>query len=209
MATRRGRPPKSEAKDTRSAILDAALDLYAAKGYEATSVRDIGRQVGVRDSALYGHFVSKAEILQTLLGMYGPNAMTMNVQKLALSAAVADPKRSLQLLSREVISAWLDEREQKFFRIMLMENLKADCDPEIRITNLIERQRKRLLPIMEGLAVRLVTNQDPSMLLNHFFMPLIFLRLEKIAFATPPASRDALFQLADQHVDDFFRGLGA
>jgi AcrR family transcriptional regulator len=41
---RRGRPPKADAIDTRELLLQAALALFAEKGYEGTPVRDIARE---------------------------------------------------------------------------------------------------------------------------------------------------------------------
>lgn len=55
---------------TREIILDEALKLFAHKGYEATSVRDISRAVGVSDAALYRHFPAKNEIALELFSYH-------------------------------------------------------------------------------------------------------------------------------------------
>jgi AcrR family transcriptional regulator len=44
-------------------ILDAAAFHFAAKGYEATSVRDIVRSVGMLPGSLYCHFANKEALL--------------------------------------------------------------------------------------------------------------------------------------------------
>ncbi len=54
------------ARQTRERILDAALDLFVEKGYEATSLREIASQVGISKAALYYHFPSKGDILLAL-----------------------------------------------------------------------------------------------------------------------------------------------
>jgi len=51
----------------RRRILAAALELFLSEGYEAATVRAIGRRAGVSDSALYYYFESKAAILEALL----------------------------------------------------------------------------------------------------------------------------------------------
>jgi len=53
--------------DTRQDILDASLVLFAERGYDKTSLREIAEQVGVTKAALYYHFPSKEEILVALL----------------------------------------------------------------------------------------------------------------------------------------------
>jgi AcrR family transcriptional regulator len=51
---------------TRARIEEEALRLFASKGVDGTSVKDIGRAVGVTDAALYRHFKSKDEIALSL-----------------------------------------------------------------------------------------------------------------------------------------------
>lgn len=43
-------------------ILKASLDLFAAKGYDGVSVRDIAKKAGVSEAALYKHFKGKEEM---------------------------------------------------------------------------------------------------------------------------------------------------
>lgn len=48
-----------EEKNTRELIMQEALDLFAAKGYAAVSMRDIAAAVGIRASSIYHHFSGK------------------------------------------------------------------------------------------------------------------------------------------------------
>ena len=50
------------APSSREQVLDAAAVLFGRKGYDATSVREIGAAVGFSAAALYHHFSSKEEI---------------------------------------------------------------------------------------------------------------------------------------------------
>ena len=57
---------------TRNRILAEALRLFADKGVEGTSIRDIALAVGIVDAALYRHFRSKDEIVsEVFLLHYG------------------------------------------------------------------------------------------------------------------------------------------
>jgi AcrR family transcriptional regulator len=51
---------------TRDRILHESLALFAEKGIDGTSVRDIAQAVGVAEAALYRHFRSKDEIARDL-----------------------------------------------------------------------------------------------------------------------------------------------
>jgi len=47
----------------RQEIVTAASQLFREKGYHATTVRDIAKEMGLRASSLYSHFDAKEEIL--------------------------------------------------------------------------------------------------------------------------------------------------
>lgn len=67
-----GAPPGPDAgaeagpPDTRQRILDVALDLFIAQGFDGTSLRQIADELGVTKAALYYHFESKEDILMAL-----------------------------------------------------------------------------------------------------------------------------------------------
>jgi AcrR family transcriptional regulator len=51
--------------DTRGRIQAVALDLFTEQGYDATSLREIAERLGVTKAALYYHFKSKEEIVDS------------------------------------------------------------------------------------------------------------------------------------------------
>lgn len=59
-------PPLEGVSDTAVRILQAGLDLFAARGYHATSIRDIAAGAGLQSASLYTHFASKEAILAEL-----------------------------------------------------------------------------------------------------------------------------------------------
>lgn len=48
---------------TRQRILEAAIEMFAEHGFEASSVRDLAKAVGIKAPGLYSHFPSKEAIL--------------------------------------------------------------------------------------------------------------------------------------------------
>lgn len=55
------------AGDTKERILEAALELFAHSGYLGTSMSDIAKQLGITKAALYKHYTSKQEILDSIV----------------------------------------------------------------------------------------------------------------------------------------------
>jgi AcrR family transcriptional regulator len=83
-----GRPVKVEGeKGTREKIFDAAVELFAERGYDGVSVRDIAKAVGIRESSVYKHYGSKDEILDAIFEylksrLYAPPAPGMDLEAL-------------------------------------------------------------------------------------------------------------------------------
>lgn len=50
----------------KASLLQAAADLFAARGYHAVSTDEIGHAAGISGPGVYRHFGSKAELLLTL-----------------------------------------------------------------------------------------------------------------------------------------------
>src|SRR5581483_11019700 len=60
----RTRRPSTE---VRSLLLDAARELFVARGYEATTTKDIAARAGVSERLLFSNFGSKAELFDVAI----------------------------------------------------------------------------------------------------------------------------------------------
>lgn len=61
--------PRAAARDrTRDAILEAALSLFAERGYIGTRVEDIAQEAGISRATFYKHFAERDQILEHLFG---------------------------------------------------------------------------------------------------------------------------------------------
>jgi AcrR family transcriptional regulator len=54
-------------EDTKQRILDKALELFSARGYDAVSVGEIAEAVGIKAPSLYNHFSSKQAIFDAIV----------------------------------------------------------------------------------------------------------------------------------------------
>ena len=113
---RRGRPPKADAADTKELLLQAALALFADKGYEGTSVRDIARAIGLSESALYAHFPGKRAIFDAVFARLGPlSAMQVAAD---LGEADADPPGFIRSLIARVMTEWSTPAARQLISLM-------------------------------------------------------------------------------------------
>ena len=74
-APRLGRPPASNAAETRQRIIATAAELFAANGYGVTTNKDVAEQAGITTGALYYYFDSKLEMY---LAVYAELAARVN-----------------------------------------------------------------------------------------------------------------------------------
>jgi AcrR family transcriptional regulator len=71
MATLHIRVP---AEDRRQQIIEAAGDLFAARGYEGTTTRELAEKIGINEAILFRHFPTKEDlywaVLEHMIGMH-------------------------------------------------------------------------------------------------------------------------------------------
>ncbi|MEV0057990.1 TetR/AcrR family transcriptional regulator [Saccharopolyspora shandongensis] len=88
--------PDRGRKGRAADIRNAALELFVRRGYEATTMADIGAAVGIRGASLYKHVASKQELLATIT----TNTMEQLLERHRL--AVADAGSPVERLRRAV-----------------------------------------------------------------------------------------------------------
>ena len=121
--------PKNPPPDRRADILDAALRLFAEKGYAAATNAEIARAAGVTAAALYYYFPSKEELFRAAvrehIGRFVPTlaALTGN------GDAAAGSPESFRAILRSALAFFTEEKTQMVLRIVLAEGPRR---PEIR-----------------------------------------------------------------------------
>ena len=123
---RRGRPPKSDAADTKELLLQAALRLFADKGYEGTSIRDIARSVGLSESVLYAHFSNKRAIFDAVFSRLGPLSATGALHD--LGDQDADPAAFLRALVARVMADWSAPAPRQLISLMSHDNMMHSAE---------------------------------------------------------------------------------
>lgn len=89
---------------THAAILKAAREQFLAQGYQATSTRDIAKQVGITQPALYHHFSDKEVIFLEVIKTVGEEIKTGITAVVSQLQPDADPIASLTAVT-EVLTA--------------------------------------------------------------------------------------------------------
>lgn len=199
---RRGRPPRSEGRDTRDLLLDAALELFARQGFAATTVRQIAAEVGVRDTAIYGHFTSKQAIYDALFAEAGPASLEfLSVDVDAVVAA--GPRTAVPDLVARAMAAWSSPRARRFTSVLLREG--SGIDGLGGLAAAIETARDQLQePFVRWQRDGLVRTELPArQLVWELFAPLQIPRLLHLRADATQDDLTAAQQLVDEHTAFF------
>ena len=199
---RRGRPRKDEERPTRELLLDAALRLFASKGYAATTVREIAAAVGVRDSALYTHFAGKEAIYHALLGAMGPTSLAA-LQIDSRAVAQAGPRRALPNLAARLVEMWSAPRARLFASVVLREGKGGDGVGGLAAAIAVARARLEEPFRRWQDAGVLRADVAAGQLVWEFFAPLHVLRFLHLRAHASDADLVTARRVADDHVRFF------
>lgn len=199
-----GRPANAEGRQTRAAFMNAALELFSQKGYFGTSLRDIAKVVGVRESALYNHFSSKDQLFEALITAASEERIEQFHE--ITEGPVDDVRRLLETIVLRTLESFRQPRQEQLFRILMADGIRLTRDGRL---NLMERLSAGQV-LMRQLFVRLMREghlrtADPDVLMLAFTGPmLVWRQLNAIGADHSVLRAPAAF--ARGHVDQFLQG---
>jgi AcrR family transcriptional regulator len=104
-------------KGVRERVIDAGIDLFAAQGYDATSVSDLISKAGTAKGGFYHHFESKARLLEEIYGALLTEQVADMKGIVAEKAPVAETLRRI-IVNVTVSTATKGERSIVIWREM-------------------------------------------------------------------------------------------
>ena len=93
----------------RELVLEAAADLFAARGFHAVGMDDIGEAAGISGPGVYRHFPSKQALLETLLDRT-MDRMLETVRGIEDLETLIDAHVDLVVSDQALISVWVREQ---------------------------------------------------------------------------------------------------
>ena len=90
--------------------IDSAVDCFWARGYEATSVRDLAEHMGIGGASLYNAYGGKRALFVAALERY---ANRSSRERIARLEATGQPKQAIEAFLAEIIDRSLKDRQRK------------------------------------------------------------------------------------------------
>ena len=103
--------------------IDAAVDCFWSRGYEATSVRDLAESMGIGGTSLYNAYGDKRALFSKSLERYANRSMRERIARLE---ARHRPKQAVQAFLAEIIDRSLKDPDR---RGCLLVNSALDVAP--------------------------------------------------------------------------------
>lgn len=90
--------------------IDGAVDCFWARGYEATSVRDLAEHMGIGGASLYNAYGGKRALFVAALARYAERSMRERIARLERDGR---PKEAIRAFLAEIIERSLADRDRK------------------------------------------------------------------------------------------------
>ncbi|MCI6771763.1 MAG: TetR/AcrR family transcriptional regulator [Oscillospiraceae bacterium] len=159
-------------KTTKEEILNAALTVFAQKGYEGALLRDISASLGITKPALYKHFESKEALW---------NAMIDSAQRyysehigLVSDIPIPDDWGEFRELSLRQINFTLHDKTVRCVRRLLMkEQFRDERIGTLATRHFVTDIEERFTKVFAGMMEKgLVKSSDPALLAFEYTAPV-------------------------------------
>lgn len=195
----------SREKSTKERILEEALKLFSQSGYMGTSMNDIAAKLGVTKAALYKHYTSKQEILDSIVEkmnqMDAERIKKYDMPEGKMEEVIAEYKDTafdkIKQFTKVQFLHWTQEEFPCCFRKMLTLEQYRDAEmAKLYQKYLAEGPLSYIETIFEG-----ITNhgEDARQLALDFYGPIFLL----YSIYDGTEEKESVVKLVDRHVDRF------
>lgn len=192
-------------KNTKEKILEEALRLFAQSGYMGTSMNEIASRLGVTKAALYKHYSSKQEILDSIVErmnhMDAERTKEYEMPHGDMEEVIAGYKNTavekIRQFTKVQFLHWTEDEFSCCFRKMLI--LEQYRDPEMAKlyqNYLAEGPLRYMEAIFSGIAE---SSEDAKQLAVDFYGPIFLL----YSIYDGAENKQEVVKLVDAHVERF------
>ena len=172
---------KRNEKPMKERILEEALQLFSQNGYTGTSMNDIAAKLGVTKAALYKHYKSKQEILDSIVEKASEYGLPEEQQGEDFLSERQVSYDDIKTYTKEQFSYWTSEEFPSCFR---------------RVLTLAIGPVSYMEPIFEQLTK---DSHKARQLVLDFYGPIFLL----YSIYDGAEEKESVVDILDRHVDSF------
>jgi AcrR family transcriptional regulator len=196
---------RSEARPEE--ILDAALEEFTERGFDAARMEDVAKRAGLSKAGVYLYFESKEALLRALIDA---KIAPIAAQGEAIArAGAADPAMALRLLATGAVMRLNDPKIVAIPRLVIGLSARFPELAEFYRTHVAERARAALEALIAaGVAKGVFRDVDPRAAARAFIGPIFFEAMWTHILGGESGLGDPQ-KLVDSHLNLLFEGLSA
>lgn len=191
---------------TKIKILDTAILLFSRNGYSGVSIRDITREVGIKESSLYKHFKNKNEILETIFLNFRKETEKIcpPVNRLEDILTTLSPKEFLKRGLLNFMEHIDNPIMRQIWRIIYIEQYRDPLAREIYLNDIL---RNTIHFLEEAFRIMRDKNQipplDPRTLAVEYQYPIFTMITEYIILSFDNMDTNEVERKMSNHIDFF------
>lgn len=193
--------PQTE-ENTRTKILQAALRLFAKRGYDGTTTKDLAKSAGVAEGTLFRHFASKKAILIEVATAGWIDILTDLLTELS---EMGSYKAVSQVMRRRMLNM---RQNSDLMRVCFVE---AQYHPELREsiqTEVISKMTDVAEAFFEtAMSKGIYRQMDPKIVAKVFLGIFAIAGFSEQTILDSDASPQAMQEMAEGISDIFLRGV--
>ena len=192
-------------KSTKDRILEHSLLLFAKSGYKETSVRDIAKEVGIQQGALYNHFKNKDAILETLIEELAESAIVSIFENKDPQVLAQRGKSFLSSVATTFKLISFDKKNEALYKMMMQEIYKNSKIRDFYHEHFYQKNVKKISSILFYMMQdERIKSSDPLLLANEFLSPLFFYQSQVLLLKIDAKSTSSAVMMFEKHVEFFW-----
>ena len=192
-------------KSTKDRILEHSLMLFAKSGYKETSVRDIAKEVGIQQGALYNHFKNKDAILETLIDELAQSAIVSIFENKDPQELAQRGKSFLSSVATIFKLISFDKKNEALYKMLMQEIYKNPKIRDFYHEYFYQKNVKKISSILFYMMQdERIKSSDPLLLANEFLAPLFFYQNQVLLLKIDAKSTSSAVMMFEKHVEFFW-----
>jgi AcrR family transcriptional regulator len=192
-------------EDRRTQILDVARKLFARKGFEGTTTREVAREAGVNEALIFRHFPSKQELYWAVVeSTCDLEEKRRYVQDLLDKGG--SPREVFCSIAERILTT--QEADMTMMRLMFYTAMEDHELSERFFVNFMERQLLTLTKYVDSLVEQgVVRPVDTMVAVRSFFGMVIYHSMVQNLFAAGKARRYSAHEASQKITDLWLHGI--
>lgn len=124
-------------QDRRQQIIEAAMELFARKGFRGTTTRDLAAHAGVNEAIIFRHFKTKEELYSAIIEHKAGEHRNSQIEEIERLAGTSDDQRFFEMVGTTFLRK--HETDTTFLRLLLFSALEGHQLSEMFVASMASR----------------------------------------------------------------------